>query len=69
MAIAPRVVVTAVFALGILVYVAVIRTFRSWADEIVYVRNPNDHFDVLENSFQDGHANRQEVNNDPGLLA
>jgi hypothetical protein len=53
MAIAPRIVVTGVFAIGVLVFIAVIRTFRSWTDDIVYVRNSEDHFDDLENASQD----------------
>ena len=51
MSIAPRVIVTIVFVLGVVVFAAIIRSFRSWTDEVVYVRNPNDTFDDLEHAY------------------
>jgi ABC-type dipeptide/oligopeptide/nickel transport system permease component len=63
MATAPRVVVTAVFVLGIIVYIAVIRTFRSWTDEKVYIRNPLDQFDELEHAFPNNeHMDKEPAN-------
>ena len=64
-AIGPRVVVTVIFALGCWIFICIVRTFRSWADDLVYVRNPNDHFDTLENGYQDNETKPEDDHNDP----